>query len=108
MIFMSSMVRSLACLLLVACVPPHLGCAHGSIVWRGDFTFTQNERDAIERGNQYLAHKMGAEPYDITWDGPHQWPGVACTGKYQIVRGGLAIPDGGLYKDECVYIGPLA
>ncbi len=48
-----------------------VGCGPHPDPLHGDVTFTADEREAIERGNVWMAERVGRAPYDIVWDLPH-------------------------------------
>lgn len=48
-----------------------IGCGSERPTYHGDTTFTAAEREAIERGNAWLAERVDDEPFAIVWDAPH-------------------------------------
>lgn len=62
------------------------GCSTNTQPLRGDVAFSADERDAIERGNVFVAERLGVEPYDIVWDLPHP-ADPSSVGELVIVRG---------------------
>jgi hypothetical protein len=63
-----------------------LSCASKQDPMHGDVSFTAEERSAIERGNVFIAERVGQEPYDIVWDLPHPTD-PSSGGALTIVRG---------------------
>lgn len=85
-----------------------LGCASGSVVMHGDEAFTAYERADIIIANEFMADHIGIIPVDIVWDAPHVALGESCTSRYQIIRGGTTLIDGGIWRphQKCMYIDP--
>lgn len=48
-----------------------MNCGEFEPRFHGDVTFDAGERAAIERGDAWLAARIGAEPLGIAWDLPH-------------------------------------
>lgn len=63
---------ALLCAATVVVAVNGIGCSEiGGPRLRGDVTFTAEERAAIERGEEWLATQVGADPFGIVWDLPH-------------------------------------
>jgi len=70
---------ALAAVLVVAC------SADDGPVFRGDVRFSEAERAAIERGDVWLAERVGGRSLGVTWDLSPEEAAAAPT--YAIVRG---------------------
>ncbi len=62
------------------------GCGSQEMPLHGDVAFSASERADIERGNAFIAERLGQEPYDIVWDLPHP-SDPSSVGELVIVRG---------------------
>lgn len=60
-------------LVVLAVVLGVAGCGGGETrtSFRGDVTFTTDERAAIERGDAFLGTSVGGVPFGVVWDLPH-------------------------------------
>jgi len=73
-------------LVLLALGASGLGCgASFEPTFHGDVTFSLEERAAIERGDAWLAARIGRDPLGVVWDLPHGEPASAAP-PYSIVR----------------------
>lgn len=86
--------------LALACAA--LGCAVDDADYHGDETFTEAERAEIERGNAFVAERLGVAPYRIVWDAPHRpYPLPGELGRVEPVGG-----EAGYFYQGRLVIGP--